>query len=101
MRTLQWRTLGRAGASIGLAALFVGGWIQAGLAGEWRDGTDVYRRVCAYCHETGVGPKILGRHLPPAYVQKTVRNGYRAMPAFRPSEIDDRLLGEVADFVGQ
>lgn len=66
---------------------------------EWRDGAEVYVKVCGYCHEGQVGPRILGRELPSAYTRSVVRNGNRAMPAFRPSEIDDESLAKLAEFI--
>jgi len=99
MLTGRQRNIRLACACIALGAVLLGNWPQAGRADEWKDGPDTYNRVCSYCHETGVGPKITGRHLPAAYVQAIVRNGYKAMPAFRPSEIDDRILGELAQYM--
>jgi 4-cresol dehydrogenase (hydroxylating) cytochrome subunit len=49
----------------------------------WKDGPEVYAKVCAYCHEQGVGPVLRSRALPPVYIRTVVRNGNRAMPAFR------------------
>ncbi len=70
---------------------------------KWKDGAEVYGKVCGYCHEphagTQVGPKIRGRELPPAYIRAIVRNGNRAMPSFRASEIDDASLAKLAEYV--
>ena len=67
---------------------------------KWKDGAEVYAKVCGYCHEGGkVGPQLLGRSLPPVYIQQVVRNGNRAMPAFRSAEIDDDALAKLADFI--
>lgn len=67
---------------------------------KWKDGAEVYAKVCGYCHEDGkVGPRLLGRSLPPVYIQQVVRNGNRAMPPFRSAEIDDDALAELADFI--
>jgi 4-cresol dehydrogenase (hydroxylating) cytochrome subunit len=65
----------------------------------WRDGSEVYAKVCAYCHEQGVGPAIRGRALPPVYIRTIVRNGNRAMPSFRAAEIDDESLTKLAEYV--
>jgi mono/diheme cytochrome c family protein len=62
----------------------------------WTNQQQVYAKVCAYCHETGIGPKIKGRKLPAEYVRYTVRHGKQAMPAFRQSDIDDAMLQRVA-----
>ena len=75
-----------------VAALVAAGGVQA----AWRDGGEVYDKVCRYCHEANVGPVLKGRALPPEYVQRVVRMGNRAMPAFRPSEIDEATLADVA-----
>jgi mono/diheme cytochrome c family protein len=55
--------------------------------------------VCGYCHEANVGPVITGRNLMPEYIQAIVRNGNRAMPAFRESEINDAALAGVVKLV--
>lgn len=65
----------------------------------WKDGQEVYTKVCALCHETKVGPTLRGRDLDPIYIQLIVRNGSRAMPAFRSSEIDDQLLEKLAAYI--
>ncbi|MCC7091602.1 MAG: cytochrome c [Nitrosomonas sp.] len=67
----------------------------------WKDGAEIYAKICAYCHEAQVGPKIRNRDLPAAYIRAVVRNGNRAMPAFRPSEIDDESLIKLADFISK
>jgi mono/diheme cytochrome c family protein len=68
---------------------------------EWKDGAEVYAKVCSYCHETQVGPPIRKRELPPAYIRAIVRNGNRAMPAFRASEIDDESLSKLAEYISK
>ena len=66
-------------------------------SGKWKSSQETYDKVCAYCHEANVGPVLTGRKLPPEYVRAIVRSGNRAMPAFRPTEIDDEILaGELA-----
>ena len=35
----------------------------------WKDGAEVYKKVCALCHDTTVGPVILGRGHDPTYIQ--------------------------------
>ncbi|WP_041646473.1 c-type cytochrome [Aromatoleum aromaticum] len=77
---------------VGAAALMVAGGAHA----EWRDGDEVYDKVCGYCHEANVGPVLKGRALPAEYIERVVRLGNRAMPAFRQSEIDDATLADVA-----
>jgi 4-cresol dehydrogenase (hydroxylating) cytochrome subunit len=65
----------------------------------WKDGSEVHAKVCAYCHEQGVGPAIRGRALPPVYIRTIVRNGNRAMPSFRAAEIDDESLTKLAEYI--
>jgi len=72
---------------------------QAGFT--WKDGAEVYTKICALCHETSVGPALLGRELDPLYIRVIVRNGSRAMPAFRASEIDDLSLESLATYVSK
>ncbi|MCC2644132.1 MAG: pchC [Nitrospira sp.] len=72
---------------------------QQGFA--WKDGAEVYKKVCALCHDTAVGPAVLGRGHDPLYIRLIVRNGSRAMPAFRASEIDDELLTKLAEYVSK
>lgn len=84
----------------GFALLAVAVFLQTGQAAEKeRSGEVVYQKVCQYCHETGVGPEIRSRQLPTVYTTHVVRNGFRAMPAFRPTEISDQELERVAAFI--
>ncbi|ARO87812.1 cytochrome C [Nitrosospira lacus] len=68
---------------------------------SWKDGAEVYAKVCGYCHDAQVGPVIRGRALPAAYIHAVVRNGNRAMPAFRPSEIDNQSLAKLAEYISK
>lgn len=83
----------------------VSGWVSAAQDGKpspnhaWKDGAEIYAKICAYCHDVQVGPPIRNRKLPAAYIRTVVRNGNRAMPAFRPSEIDDESLAKLAEFI--
>lgn len=67
--------------------------------GNWANGEETYRKVCAYCHEAGVGPYLLGRQFPAVVIEYMARNGSRAMPAMKPSFIDDVALKNVAEFI--
>jgi mono/diheme cytochrome c family protein len=71
----------------------------AGSDNSWKNGEEVYAKVCGYCHQTGIGPVIKGRELPPEYTAHVVRHGLRAMPAFPASFIDDQALQEVAGYL--
>jgi mono/diheme cytochrome c family protein len=64
-----------------------------------RTGPQVYKQVCAQCHETGVGPVIMGRGLNLPVVKFFVRNGNGAMPAWRVTEISDPELAQVANWL--
>jgi mono/diheme cytochrome c family protein len=68
---------------------------------SWQSGAQVYAKVCHYCHDAGVGPVLLGRQLPPEYVQLMVRRGLRAMPAFPASFIDDAALADLGRHIQQ
>lgn len=67
----------------------------------WKDGAEVYTKMCALCHDTKVGPVLLGRDLDPLYIKLIVRNGSRAMPAFRSAEIDDASLEKLAEYTSK
>jgi mono/diheme cytochrome c family protein len=60
-----------------------------------------YGRTCGYCHGQNVGPVILGRNLSPDIIVATVRNGMGAMPAFRPTEINDTELAALAEWISK
>jgi mono/diheme cytochrome c family protein len=81
------------------AALVAAGHANADSSGKWQSSQEIYSKVCGYCHEANVGPVITGRNLMPEYIQAIVRNGNRAMPAFRESEINDAALAGVVKLV--
>lgn len=82
------------------AAAFVAvGSANADSSGKWQNSQEIYDKVCGYCHEANVGPVITGRNLMPEFISAVVRNGNRAMPAFRESEIDDAALAGVVQLV--
>lgn len=66
---------------------------------SWKNGEQVYRSACIYCHESPVAPELLGRELPPPLITTIVRSGLRAMPAFRAAEIDDQALADLAEYI--
>lgn len=92
-------------ALVAVAVLAGAVWAAPQQTGEqgfvWKDGAEVYAKVCALCHETSVGPVILGRGHDPLYISLIVRNGNRAMPAFRESEIDDHTLEKLAEYISK
>lgn len=64
-----------------------------------RSPEQLYREVCARCHEVRVGPPLLGRAWHPLAVEAIVRGGRAAMPAFRESEISPAELAGLAAFL--
>lgn len=60
-----------------------------------------YEKICAKCHEAGVGPNLKGRGLPPEYFAAIARNGFNAMPAFRVTDIDDATLQSLGEYLSQ
>lgn len=68
---------------------------------QWGSGKNLYEKVCGQCHapEVNVGPEIAGRGLPEPYIKAIVRNGFRAMPAFPASFIDDESLTLVTEYL--
>lgn len=70
-------------------------------APQWRNGKEVYDKVCGQCHKpsVGVGTGLEGRELPVDYLKFIVRNGLNAMPAFPESHVDDLSLAEVSKYL--
>ncbi len=74
------------------------------LQSNWKNPQEAYTKVCAYCHNTGVGPdsvkiKFTSKqdiNIRAKSIYDTVRSGMGAMPAFRQTEIDDKTLKELA-----
>ena len=64
-------------------------------------GQRYYERVCAKCHEAGIGPVIKGRGFPEMTYMVIVRNGFNAMPAFRVTDIDDDTLKDLASYLSK
>lgn len=87
------------GLLAGLPLIFLSLPSNADGAGKWANGEEVYNKVCAYCHEVGVGPYLLGRQFPAAVIEYMARNGLRSMPAMKPSFIDDVALKSVAEYI--
>lgn len=83
------------------ASLAMAGPVQAQADGRWRNGEQVYVKVCGYCHDAGVGPALKGRGLPAEAFAPIARHGLSAMPAFRASEIDDQALQALGEYLAQ
>ena len=88
-------------ACLALPLLLLAGNALADGDGVWKGGENVYAKVCGHCHENQVGPQITGRQLPAPYISAIVRNGFRAMPAFPASFIDDNSLQQVAEYISR
>lgn len=73
--------------------------IKVAAAAPIRDGAQVYRQICAYCHEHNVGPQILGRSYPADAMAMIVRSGLNGMPSFRATDITDAELKAVTEYV--
>jgi 4-cresol dehydrogenase (hydroxylating) cytochrome subunit len=83
------------------ACVAAAGPLHAQADGRWRDGEQVYVKVCGHCHETGVGPVLKGRGLPAEAFAPIARHGLSAMPAFRAAEIDDQALQALGDYLAR
>lgn len=64
----------------------------------------VFRSYCGPCHGpdgggTGIGVKLKGRKIDPAYVKRTVLTGNPKMPPIR--NIHEPLLSRLAEYVNQ
>lgn len=70
-------------------------------APQWRDGKQLYDKLCGHCHKpsVGVGPLLEGRELPLEYLKVIVRNGLNAMPAFPESHVDDDALAKLGGYL--
>lgn len=85
-----------------IALLLAAGTAEAGER-YWKNGQEVYEKVCAYCHNIGVGPDSVKTAVDAEAVEAraesivyVVRHGLNAMPAFRKTEIDDASLRDLA-----
>lgn len=72
---------------------------QSYSAGQWKSSEQIYGTFCSSCHNTGIGPLILGRAYPAQAVPIMVRHGVHTMPAFTPSEINDQELEALAKWI--
>lgn len=109
-------------ASLALATLTpLAGWAAAPepatSAPQPRPGKMLFDRWCAECHAPGHGhpgtqqlERIRGAKLSllesrtdleAAFIRYVVRNGQNAMPAYRPSEISEAGLEQIARYLGR
>lgn len=89
----------------------------AAQAADLAAGKQVFDRYCSHCHAAGVGhpgTQMLGwlkgdkqalleqrTDLVPEYVRLVVRRGLVEMPAFRPTEINDAALADLAAYLAR
>lgn len=74
------------------------------MAGKPQDispGQRYFEKICAKCHEAGIGPELKGRGLAPETVVAFARIGVNAMPAFRVTDIDDATLYDVGVYLSK
>lgn len=95
------RTLARL-AALGFGLLAAApGWSQS--AGQWKSPETIFAKVCAYCHDKrraeNIGPELMGRQLPVAYITHTARHGRGGMPAFPESVISPAELAALAQMI--
>ena len=84
---------------LGLAALLACPCGQAQSAGEWGSPAQLWRATCSYCHDNGVARELRGAGLTPQAVATAVRVGPKAMPSFTTSQISDRELEQLAEWM--
>lgn len=72
---------------------------QAYSAGHWRDGPQIFEKICSACHTIGVGPELRGRGLPPEAIIAVVRSGSGPMPSFRQTDFSDAELLALAKWI--
>jgi mono/diheme cytochrome c family protein len=87
-------------AAAGFAALAVA---LAGPAAESKERSpqELWDATCHVCHDTGVGPQILGQHLSAEKIKTIVRNGGLEMTPFSPAVISDAELDALAKWVSE
>jgi cytochrome c553 len=83
----------------GLAALFACPGARAQSAGEWGSPAQLWRATCSYCHDNGVARELRGASLTAQAVATAVRVGPKAMPSFTTSQISDRELEQLAQWM--
>ncbi len=88
---------------------------QATMAIDQYDGKGLFELYCIACHGAGPGhpgtmrlqerlsedqaPLLSRDNLEPEYVKLVVREGFKLMPPFRPSEITDKQLDLLTGYI--
>lgn len=62
---------------------------------------EVWDATCHACHDTGVAPVILGKHIAPDQVKSIVRNGGMQMPPIGTDQVSDDELEALAAWVSE
>ncbi|HEY2591925.1 MAG TPA: cytochrome c [Steroidobacteraceae bacterium] len=86
-------------SAFGLATLLACPCAGAQSAGEWGSSAQLWRATCSYCHDNGVARELRGAGLTPQAVATAVRVGPKAMPSFTTSQISDRELEQLAEWM--
>jgi len=86
-------------ALLTLGALLAAAPVTAQSAGQWQGPEQIWNATCGYCHGAGVAPELRGRKLDPQASAFIARNGAPGMPAFKPSEINDAELDQLARWI--
>jgi mono/diheme cytochrome c family protein len=120
MRMNRFALGGAVGAAAVMAATSSGAQDEAAAS----RGNAVFQHTCAPCHAAGPGedgaPMLPGTHalelkyrggkppllearsdLPAAVIKAFVRNGVASMPPFRPTEVSDADIGDIAAYLAQ
>ena len=60
---------------------------------RWKDGPEVYAKVCSYCHDPQIGPSFAAVASCGIYSRRRTKR-QPGDACFRPSEIDDESLAK-------
>jgi mono/diheme cytochrome c family protein len=83
-----------------LSILTASGLMMVSVAfGADRSSEQVFHDTCYLCHTTGVGPNLTDQPRPFEILLYMARHGSNGMPAFRPTEISDKELHNLADYL--
>lgn len=85
--------------ALALAAGLAWGGVHAQSSGTWGSPEQLWQATCRYCHDNGIARELRGAGLDPQAIVTAVRVGPKAMPSFTPSQISDRELEQLAQWV--
>ncbi|MCC7463857.1 MAG: cytochrome c [Gammaproteobacteria bacterium] len=100
-------------ALLALGALAAAADGSAPLNADQLMGQSLFRATCSYCHAAGGwGTRELARRLgtersvllertdlDPAYIRIVVRRGLNSMPAYTPTDLTERQIASIADYL--